>query len=85
MIKLGPLSGESLRLGLGLRCSGQSVTVEGFLDAPGIWSTDALVDRERLPEVWDAFAGVAVLEVAVADSFQGARFLGGHGDVAGDS
>jgi hypothetical protein len=70
---------------LELRCSGQSVTVECFLDAQGIRDADALVDRECLPEVCGASAGVAVLEVAVADSFQGARFLGGHGDVAGDS
>ena len=50
---------------------------EGFLNAPGAWGSDALVDRERLPQVGGAFAGVAVLEVAVADSFQGACFLQG--------
>ena len=32
----------------------------------------------------DTFAGVAFLEVAVADSFQGACFLGGRFDVASD-
>ena len=43
-----------------------------------------LVDRERLPQAGAALARIAVLEVTAADSFQGARLLEGHADVAGD-
>ena len=62
----------------------QLVVLEGFPDAPGGGGADALVDRECLPQVRGGLAGVAVLEVAVADSFQGACFLWGRADVAGD-
>jgi len=44
---------------------------------PGAWDADAPVDRERLLQVAGGLAGFAVLEVAAADSFQGASF--GHG------
>jgi hypothetical protein len=54
------------------------------LDAPGSWGADALVDRECLPKVCGALPGVAVLQVALAKSFQGACFLWGRADVAGD-
>ena len=45
---------------------------------------DALVDRECLPQVRRGFAAVAVVEVAAADAFQGACFLLGGDEVAGD-
>lgn len=45
------------------------VVVEGSLDALGAGSSDVLVDRECLPQVRGAVAGVAVLEVVLADSF----------------
>jgi hypothetical protein len=57
---------------------------QDFLYAPGAWGSDALIDRECLPQVRGAFICGAVLEVAVADSFQGACFLQGHANVAGD-
>ena len=62
----------------------EPVPAQGFLDALGAGASDALVDRECLPQVGGGFAGVAVLEVAVADSFQGACFLQGCADLAGD-
>jgi len=49
--------------------------VEGFLDALGGRGSDALVDRECLPQACDGFLGIAVVEVAVANSFQGACLL----------
>src|SRR5215468_9213125 len=66
----------------GGRC--QLVVVEGLLDAPRGQSADALVDRKRLPQVGGGFGGVAVLQVAVADSFQGACLFQGDAQVAGD-
>src|SRR5580704_15734007 len=48
---------------------------EGLLNAPGAGGSDALVDGERLLQVGGAFLIVAVLEVAAADSFQGACFF----------
>ena len=60
------------------------LVVEGLLDAAGGGGSDPLVDRQRLPQAGGAFAGVAVLEVAAADSFQGARFVRGGAEVAGD-
>ena len=70
---------------LGLGGGGcQLVVSEGFLDALGAGGADALVDRQGLPQVRGGVAGVAVLQVAVAESFQGACFLGGGADVAGD-
>jgi hypothetical protein len=56
----------------------------GFLDAPGGRAADALVDRESIVLGGRGFGGVAVAEVAVADSFQGACLLQGHAEVAGD-
>jgi hypothetical protein len=70
---------------LGLQGDGwQRVLAEGFLDSPGGGGTDALVDRECLLQVGGSLAGVTVLEVALAKSFQGACFLGSGTDVAGD-
>jgi hypothetical protein len=60
------------------------VPAEGFLDALGGGGANALVDRECLPQVPRGLAGVAVAEVAVADSFQGAGFFRGRAEVAGD-
>ena len=57
---------------------------EGFLDAPGGGGCDALVDGKGLVQAGSAFAGVAVAEVAVADAFQGACFLRGGAELAGD-
>jgi hypothetical protein len=57
---------------------------EGFLEAPGGGGCDALVDGECLPQVPCGLAGVAVLEVAVTDAFQGPCFLQGDAEVAGD-
>jgi hypothetical protein len=46
-------------------------------------ASDALVDGECVLQMRGP-AGVAVLEVALADSLQGACFLQGCADVAGD-
>lgn len=48
---------------------------EGVLDALGAGGSDVLVDGERLFQVGGGFMSVAVLEVAAADSFQGACFF----------
>src|SRR6266480_7087401 len=58
--------------------------LEGLLDAPGGRRADALVDRECLQQVCGGAVGVALSEAAVADSFQGSRFLGSRADAAGD-
>ena len=55
-----------------------------LLDAPRGGGADALVDRECLLQVRAGLAGVAVVQVAVAESFQGACFLRGRAEVAGD-
>jgi hypothetical protein len=61
------------------------VLLEGFLDAPGAGvGSDALVDGECLLQVHRGLAGVAVVEVAVADAFQGACFVQRSADAAGD-
>jgi hypothetical protein len=60
------------------------VVVDGLLDAPRGGGANALIDRERLLQVRGGLAGVAVLQVAVAESFQGACFFGGRAEVAGD-
>ena len=57
---------------------------EGFLDKLGAGGSDVLVDRQCLPQVGGSFAGVAVLEVAVADSFQRACLLQRCAEFAGD-
>jgi hypothetical protein len=60
------------------------VLAQGVLDAQDCGGADALVDRECLAQVRLAVTAVAVLEVGLADSFQGARFLEGYAEVAGD-
>src|SRR5262249_11089963 len=62
----------------------QAWVAEGFLDAVGTRGADALVDRERLPQVCGSLAGVALPEVNVADSLQGTCLFWGRFDVAGD-
>jgi hypothetical protein len=57
---------------------------QGFLDALGGGTAGALVDRQYLPQVRGGFAGVAVVQVAVAQSFQGGCFFRGRVQVAGD-
>jgi len=47
------------------------VLLQGFLDALSGGGADALVDRECLLQVCGGLAGVALLRVAVAESFQG--------------
>jgi hypothetical protein len=62
------------------------VVFEGLLHSPrGGGRAHVLVDRECLLQVRGGFAAVAVLEVAVTESFQGACFLWGRADVAGDA
>jgi hypothetical protein len=56
---------------------------QGVLDALIAGVSDALVDRECLPQVLGGLAGVAVVKVAVADSFQGACFFQGAAEVSG--
>src|SRR5215831_12535958 len=79
----------------GLRClgwrwlalgdgGGQLVVLEGLLDAPGFGGSDALIDRQCLPQLRGAFAAVAILEVAAADALQGARFFLRDAKVPGD-
>ena len=51
------------------------MSAQGFLNFSSARASDALVDRECAPQVRGGLAGVAVLEVAVADSLQGACFL----------
>jgi hypothetical protein len=58
--------------------------LQRFLDAASVGGSDALVDCEGLAEVCGAFGGVAVVEVAAADGFQGARFLKWCAYVVGD-
>jgi hypothetical protein len=60
------------------------MVTESLLDALGGGGADALVDRQCLPQVGRSLAGVAVLQVTVAESFQGACFLWGRTEVAGD-
>jgi hypothetical protein len=60
------------------------VLLEDFFDAPGAGGADALVDRKRLAQVPNGFAGFAVLEVDLAKSFEGACFDERGTDVAGD-
>src|SRR5215475_1070501 len=63
---------------------GQLVVLEGLLDAPCGRRTDALVDRQRLPQVRDGLAGVSVPQAGLPEPFQGACFLRGQADVTGD-
>ena len=67
------------------RAGCEPVLLEGFLDAlGGGMGSDALVDGECLLQVHRGLAGVAVVEVAAADAFQGARFIQRRADAAGD-
>ena len=57
--------------GPGLRRAGcELVLLQGFLDAPGVRSSDALVDGECVLQVHRGLAGGAVVEVALADATQ---------------
>src|SRR5271165_2830555 len=68
-----------------LSCNaGWGRVAQGFPDAYGSGGFYPLVDRERLPQMRRGVGGVAVLEVAVADTFPGACFLQGDAGVAGD-
>jgi len=60
------------------------VVVEGFLDALRGEGADALVDRQCLPQVRGSLAGVAVLQVALAESFQRTCFFWSRAEVARD-
>ena len=66
------------------RAGCEPVLLEGFLDAPRVRGSDALVDGERLLQVHRGVAGIAVVEVGPAESFPGARFLEGCADLGGD-
>src|SRR6202050_5857950 len=55
-----------------------------LLGALGAGGADALVDRECLPQGCSGLAGLAFLQVTVADSLPGACFLWGRAGVAGD-
>ena len=50
---------------------------EGFLDTPGGRACDVLVDGKCLFQAGGGFAGVAVAEMAAADTFQSPCFLCG--------
>ena len=50
----------------------------------GAWDAETLGDRERLLQVAGGLAGFAVLEVAAADSFQGACFRHGQAHASGN-
>ena len=60
------------------------ITCRGFWTRRGGVGADVMIDRECLLQVRGGLAGVDVLQVAVAESFQGACFLWGRADVAGD-
>ena len=62
----------------------QLVVLDGFLDSLRGGSADALVDGECLPQLRGGFAGVAVVQVGLAESFLGACFLRCCANVAGD-
>jgi hypothetical protein len=57
---------------------------KGFRDVLGTGTSDALVNLECLPQAGGGFAGIAVLHVALADSFQGARLGQGCTDLVAD-
>jgi hypothetical protein len=59
------------------------VVLDRLLDAPRVRGLDAFVDGECVPQVHRGLAGVAVVELAVADTFQGAGFLEGCADLGG--
>ena len=61
----------------------ESVVAEGFLDLPGTGRSDALIDRQCLPQVRGGLTAVAVVEVTAADALQG-LFLERHAAITGD-
>jgi hypothetical protein len=67
--------------------SGFAVTGRGrevCPERPQAGRSRALVDAEGLPQVGGGLAGIAVLEVGPAESFQGSCLLEGHADVPRD-
>src|SRR5437773_832071 len=62
----------------------EPMLAQGLLEGVSARASDALVDREGLPQVGGGLTGVAVSQVAMADSLQGACFLEGSADVAGE-
>ena len=68
----------------GRRGCGAAVLAQGFGDPPGVRGADALADRQGLLPVRGGGTGVAVPEQAVAEAFQGTRFLQRRADLAGD-
>src|SRR5262249_61708118 len=61
----------------------QLVVLDGFLDSLCGGSADALVDDECLPQLRGGLAGVAVVQVGLAESFRGGGFLWGWANVGG--
>ena len=59
------------------------VLAQGFFDAPSAGACDALVDGQCLLHEGGGLAGVAVVEVGSAHSFQGACFFQGYAEFAG--
>ena len=57
---------------------------QGLLDALIARGSEALVDRQCLPQGCVGLAGAAVVEVAVADSFQGPCLLQGCAEIPGE-
>ena len=57
---------------------------EGLLDTSGTGGSDPLVDRQGLAQACSTVAGLAIMEVASADTLQGACFFHRRGDVGGD-
>jgi hypothetical protein len=60
------------------------VVLQGLVDAERRRDANALVDGECLLQVAGGLAGVSVLQVGPAESFQGACFLKDRAEVAGD-
>jgi hypothetical protein len=53
-------------------CATEVVVMQGLLDTPGGDGADALVDRQCLAQMRGGLAGVAVLQLALTEPFQGA-------------
>src|SRR5215831_20452672 len=83
LLRRGPYLG-GVRAGCALARRVGYGLAQGFLDALGAGGSDALIDPECLAQVVQALAGEAILKVAVADAFEGACFLKGDADVAGE-
>ena len=60
------------------------ILAQGFVDALGARGSDALIDTKCLAQAVQALARVPILQVAVGDAFEGACFLKGDADVAGE-